>query len=356
MSNFCDQTTVTFIGGKGGDGAISFRKEKFIPKGGPDGGDGGNGGNIILIANTNITTLSEYSTKKRFKAEDGENGKKKKATGKAGENLYLKVPIGTIIINAETNEKIYDLKKHNEEFIIAKGGKRGLGNVNFKSSTHQAPKFAETGEEGQEIKIKLELKLMADIGIIGYPSAGKSTLISKVSNAKPKIADYPFTTLIPNLGIVNLAKFDKKIEGSFVIADIPGLIKGAHKGKGLGHKFLKHISRTKLLIHLIDPTRHNTKDLQEINEELENFNKKLAKKQQITVISKKDTLTDEELEEFIKKLQKENPKLKKEKIYTISSITGENIKQLMFATYELLIEINKSQQTNQKNSKYLNHT
>ena len=289
MSNFCDKTSVTFSGGNGGDGSVSFRREKHVPRGGPDGGDGGNGGDIVLIANDNINTLSAYNTQKHFRAENGGNGAKQQKTGKTGETMLLEVPAGTLVFN-EKGEKLADLAEHGQKYIVAKGGRGGLGNVNFKSSVHQAPKFAESGEEGETILVTMELQLVADIGIIGFPSAGKSTLISRISNAKPKIADYPFTTLIPNLGVVDMRTYDRQLNDSFVVADIPGLIEGAHKGKGLGHAFLRHVSRTEILVHLIDPTRQNPSDYKVINDELKAHDARLSKKDQIIVISKSDVL------------------------------------------------------------------
>jgi GTPase len=334
MSKFCDQATIKLIGGTGGNGAVSFRREKYVSHGGPDGGNGGNGANIIFEADENLNTLIDYSTKKLFKAEDGEKGSKKHSTGKTGEDLILKVPEGTLIFNAKNNKLLFDLDKHGKQFIAAKGGKGGLGNANFKSSIHQAPAFAELGEEGQTIDIKLELQLVADVAIIGYPSAGKSTLISVISNAKPKIADYPFTTLIPNLGVVQLKNYLPGSKENIVIADIPGLIEGAHKGKGLGHQFLRHISRTKVLIHLIDPTRNNEKDYKAINNELINFNKDLADKQQIVAISKADLYDTKTLNKLKSKLLKKFPEIKK--IHLISSITQKGLKMLMADVYESL--------------------
>jgi GTPase len=326
MSNFCDQTTVELIGGNGGNGAVSFRREKYVPRGGPDGGDGGNGGNVILEADENINTLIEYSTKKLFRAIDGEKGGKNHRSGKTAPDLFLKVPVGTVIYNNETNEFIYDLNKHGRKVIIAKGGKGGLGNSNFKSSIHQAPAFAELGEEGEKLTVRLELKLVADVAIIGYPSAGKSTLISVISNAKPKIAAYPFTTLVPNLGIVAFNKYLPRNKDSIVVADIPGLIEGAHEGKGLGHQFLRHISRTRILIHLMDPTRNNPADYEIINKELKKFDVTLSKKPQLVVISKADIYEEKELLLFKKQIQQAYPKLKK--IHIISSVTGKGLKEL----------------------------
>lgn len=311
MSKFCDQTVVEFIGGKGGNGAISFRREKNIPRGGPDGGDGGPGGNVVLVADPNLNTLTNFNTKKIFRAEDGTKGGGNHKSGKTGDDLILKVPPGTLIIDDETKELICDLKKPKQKFTIAKGGRCGLGNSRFKSSIHQAPRFAENGEDGEIIKILLELQLVADVGIIGIPSSGKSTLISRISNAKPKIADYPFTTLIPNLGVVAMRSFDKREKGSFVVADIPGLIEGAHKGKGLGDQFLRHVSRTEILVHLIDLTRANPKDFKVINKELAAYDKRLSNKDQIIVFSKTDSVTSDQLKDFKKEFRKANPKITK---------------------------------------------
>ena len=329
MSQFCDRTVCQFIGGNGGNGSVSFRQEKFVAFGGPDGGNGGNGGSVILIADENINTLSDFSSQKKFRAEDGENGGQNLCYGKKGADTELKVPVGTVIIDEESQKVLADLKKNNQKYIVAAGGKGGLGNATFKSSTHQAPRFAELGEKGKTVNVVMELKLVADIGIIGFPSAGKSTLISVISNAKPKIADYPFTTLIPNLGVVDLKKFDKGASGSFVVADIPGLIEGAHEGKGLGHEFLRHTSRTSVIVHLIDPTRSNIEDYKIINNELKKYDSNLAKKDQIVVISKIDAIDKEELELYTTLLIEKYPKLKG-KLNYISSATNQGIKELVF--------------------------
>ena len=244
---FCDELKIKVVAGKGGDGCVSFRREKFVPKGGPDGGDGGNGGNIIIKVNPHLNTLSNLANKKIYKADQGVRGKRKNMHGKSAQNLILEVPKGTIILNEDKSEMLADLNKEGELLTIAKGGKGGMGNARFVSSTHQIPRFAETGEPGEEKEVILELKLVADVGLIGLPSAGKSTLISVISNARPKIAAYHFTTLVPNLGVVSMGG-----NNSFVVADIPGLIEGASQGKGLGHQFLKHIARTKLLVHIVD--------------------------------------------------------------------------------------------------------
>lgn len=336
MSIFCDQTTVEFIAGKGGDGSVHFHREKFIDRGGPDGGDGGHGGSIILVADENLNTLVDYNTRKKFEAEDGGNGQKQNMHGKDGDDLILKIAAGTLVKDEKTGEILADLKTHHQTYTVVRGGRGGMGNIHFKSSTHKAPEFAENGEEGERKKVTLELQLVADIGIIGFPSAGKSTLISRISEAKPKIAAYPFTTLIPNLGVVNLSRFDKKQKDSFVVADIPGLIEGAHLGKGLGHEFLRHVSRTEVLVHLVDPTRGDVvNDYTMINHELQQYDPNLAKKEQIVAINKIDTLDEKTVKESIKKLVKANPKLKA-KIFEISAINGENLKKLVYEMYKKL--------------------
>lgn len=343
MSTFCDQTVVEFIAGKGGDGMVHFRREKYIARGGPDGGDGGNGGGIILVADDNLNTLIDFNTKKFFQAENGGNGKTANAFGKEGEDLILKIPAGTILKDYATGKVIADLKKHGQKVMIARGGRGGMGNTHFKSSTHKAPQFAERGEEGERRVVLMELQLVADVGIIGFPSAGKSTLISRISNAKPKIADYPFTTLIPNLGVVDMKMFDKRQEGSFVVADIPGLIEGAHKGKGLGHEFLRHVSRTELLIHMIDPTRGTpAQDYTIINHELKAHDERLAGKDQITVINKIDAVDENTVREHEKELVKANKALKG-KIHKISAVTGAGLKELIFEVFRRVSEMRATQ-------------
>lgn len=343
MSTFCDQTVVEFIAGKGGDGMVHFRREKYIARGGPDGGDGGNGGGIVLVADDNLNTLIDFNTKKIFQAENGGNGKTANAFGKEGEDLTLKIPAGTILKDYASGNVIADLKKHGQKVLIARGGRGGMGNTHFKSSTHKAPQFAERGEEGERRVVLMELQLVADVGIIGFPSAGKSTLISRISNAKPKIADYPFTTLIPNLGVVDMKMFDKRQEGSFVVADIPGLIEGAHKGKGLGHEFLRHVSRTELLIHMIDPTRGTpAQDYKIINHELKAHDERLAGKDQITVINKIDAVDENTIKEHEKELVKNNKNLKG-KIFRISAVTGAGLKELVFEMFRRVSEMRASQ-------------
>ncbi len=338
---FCDELKLKLVAGKGGDGFVSFRREKFVPRGGPDGGDGGNGGNIIFKVNSNLNTLSHLANRKTYKAEPGVGGKKKNMHGKNAEHLTLEVPKGTIILNEDKSKVIADLSKAGQKITIASGGKGGLGNARFVSSTHQAPRFAETGEPGETKEIILELKLVADVGLIGLPSAGKSTIISVISNAKPKIAAYHFTTLVPNLGIVNMSKFGGSLNDNFVVADIPGLIEGASQGKGLGIQFLKHISRTKLLVHIIDGTLPKLDDeYKTIRKELKEFDETLDKREEIVVINKIDMLSEEELEDKLKKLKKVT---KRKKIFPMSAFTKEGLQNLMFEISKKLLEIKKKE-------------
>lgn len=339
---FCDQAKVHFIAGKGGNGCVSFRREKFVAKGGPDGGDGGKGGDIILQADMNLNTLSDFRTKKLFKGDNGQPGQGNNKHGKGAEDLILKVPVGTLILDLKTLKPFEDLNEHKKMYFISKGGKGGKGNARFASSIFQAPRFAEIGEPGSEIEVILELKLIADVGIIGLPSAGKSTLISRISNAKPKIASYPFTTLIPNLGLVDVGKVTKtNIKDSFVTADIPGLIEGAHQGKGLGDEFLKHVARTKVLIHIIDI---NEKDIVEgfktINKELQKYDKNLLKKPQIIALNKIDTIDDELTQLLFKEIKR---KIRKYEIFKISSVSGKGIPELMKATYKLIKKVREDE-------------
>ncbi len=343
MSHFCDQTSVEFKAGKGGDGAISFRREKFVSKGGPDGGDGGKGADIVLVADQNINTLTDFNARKHYVAEDGGKGGKKNMHGKDGENLRLPTPAGTLVKDLITGEVLFDLKYHGQEYIVSRGGKGGMGNYQFKSSVHQVPRFAEQGEEGEHKTVMLELQLVADVGIIGYPSVGKSTLISKISNARPKIAAYPFTTLIPNLGVVDMRSWDRGIQDSFVVADIPGLIEGAHEGKGLGDEFLRHVSRTEVLVHVIDPTRGDMEDYAVINNELTAYHPRLAKKPQLVVINKADSYQQDEIEMFRDELCKKY-KLKKAEVMIISAVTGQGLKELIFELYESVLKHRASQE------------
>ncbi|SCG83720.1 GTP-binding protein [Proteiniborus sp. DW1] len=330
---FIDVAKINVKAGNGGHGAVAFRREKYEPAGGPAGGDGGNGGNVILEVDSNIRTLMDFRYKKHYKAENGEDGKSKMQYGKKGQDLILKVPQGTIVRDAETNKIIADLTENGSRFVIAKGGRGGKGNMKFATSTRQAPRFAEGGSKGEELWIILELKLLADVGLVGFPNVGKSTLLSIVTDAKPKIADYHFTTLTPNLGVAEL-------DGgrSYVIADIPGLIEGAHTGVGLGHDFLRHIERTRILVHLVDVSsregRDPVDDFYKINEELKKYNPKLAEKPQIVVANKIDILGDGD---GYQRLENEVSKLGYD-IYAISAATGQGIKELENAIWNKLQE------------------
>ena len=320
---FLDQAKIHVKAGNGGSGSSSFRREKFVEFGGPDGGDGGDGGSVILAAEANLNTLIDYRFKQHFEAENGQNGMGKKRTGKAGSNLILKVPTGTQIFEEDNNTLIKDLKIKGQEIIVARGGKRGLGNVRFKSSTNRAPRKKTNGSEGEGFWIWLQLKVIADIGIIGMPNAGKSSLLSSITKAKPKIANYPFTTLNPNLGVTNY--HDKEV----TIADIPGLIEGAHEGIGLGDKFLRHIERCKSLVHLIDVTNEDILgNYLKIRKELSKYSNNLVKKKEIIVFNKIDMINNDELEEKATTFKK---KVKKS-IYKISVVQSKgltNIKKLM---------------------------
>ena len=314
-----DQVYINIKSGNGGNGAISGRHEKFVPRGGPDGGDGGDGGDVIFRGDTNINTLIGFRYKKIFKAENGSNGASAKKHGKNGKNIYIDVPVGTQITN-ENNEIIADITKHNQEEIIIFGGECGYGNVKYTSSTNQFPVIAQNGEQGLEMNVKLELKVLADVGIIGAPNAGKSSLISFLTAAKPKIANYPFTTLEPVLGILDYRDVD------MVIVDIPGLIEGAHEGIGLGHDFLRHIERCKVLIHLVDASEENPKKVfQNINTELELFSNEIKNKPQIIVFNKIDLDEVQVLQDDIV----ENMKSITNEIYFISAISGEGISEMM---------------------------
>lgn len=332
---FIDESIIIVRSGNGGDGAASFRREKFVQFGGPDGGDGGKGGNVVIVTDPNINTLVDFKNSKKFEAGDGSKGMPARCAGKSGEDCIIKVPVGTMIREYETNKLIYDLNEANMEVTLMQGGDGGRGNIHFKTSTRKAPKIAESGKLGIELKIKLELKLLADVALVGYPSVGKSSFINKVSKAKSKVAEYHFTTLKPKLGVVRLGD-----ESSFVVADIPGLIEGAHEGVGLGDRFLKHIERCRLIYHIIDVSelegRTAIEDFVKINYELENYSKKLSEKKQIIVLNKIDLLYDNtKYDEFIK-FAKENGI---DNIYPISVATSEGIDKLIKDTWEILKEI-----------------
>lgn len=315
---FIDEARILVKSGKGGNGGLSFRREAHIPMGGPDGGNGGRGGHIIFMASHHLNTLIDFRFKQHYYARNGEQGKGKNRNGKSAEDVILKVPVGTQIFSEE-GLLLADLASDSQEVIIAKGGKGGLGNSAYKSSTNQAPRSFQPGEEGEELTIMLKLKVISDVGIIGFPNAGKSTLISKLSKAHPKIADYPFTTLRPHLGVVS---YDYN---SFVMADIPGLIEGASDGVGLGHKFLKHVERCKILVHLIDISSDDiVADYRTIRKELENYSKILSEKLEIIVFSKCDLVLEEEQEEKLKQFKKEI----KQDVTLISSVARTNLEAL----------------------------
>lgn len=320
---FVDRAEINISSGKGGNGAVTFRREPFVPEGGPDGGDGGNGGSVIFEADNNLRTLMDFKYKKVYKAESGQDGMKKKRFGKKGQDLVIKVPVGTLIIDKETGLLMKDMCNPGDRLVAAKGGKGGKGNVHFKSSVRQAPNFAEAGGLPKERTVILELKLIADVGLLGFPNVGKSTLLSVATSAKPKIANYHFTTIDPNLGVVNI--HDK----TFVMADIAGIIEGAHMGLGLGIRFLKHIERTKVLIHVIDVSgcegRDPIEDYQKINEELAQYDPALLNKTQIVAANKIDLVTDEEkLQEFMDYMEKEG-----RKVFPISAATRQGIQELL---------------------------
>lgn len=318
---FIDYVEIKVSAGKGGDGAVAFRREKYVPKGGPAGGNGGKGGNVTIKAYHNLSTLLDFRYKKKYEAGNGEPGGSSLKDGKNGKDVLIKVPVGCIVKDAETKKIIIDLDEDEEEIIIAKGGRGGKGNSNFATPTNQTPRFAEDGKPGEQRKLILELKLIADVGLVGFPNAGKSTLISKISAAKPKIADYPFTTLEPNLGIVRYKDFD-----SFTVADIPGIIEGAHEGKGLGIKFLRHIERTKILLFLIDITSENyQKEYNILVNELKSHSKKLAAKTKIVSLSKADLIEEDE----IKKFQKKKIKNADSPLLIFSAVSGFGLQDLV---------------------------
>ncbi|MDO5707406.1 MAG: GTPase ObgE [Andreesenia angusta] len=328
---FIDKAKINVKAGNGGNGAVAWRREKYEPSGGPAGGDGGNGGSVILKVDEGLRTLMDFKYKRHYKAEPGENGKNKKQYGRNGKDLILRVPPGTVIRDVETDLLIADLKENGEEVVVARGGRGGKGNAKFANSIRQAPRFAESGGHGEEVDIILELKLLADVGLIGFPNVGKSTLLSVITDAKPKIANYHFTTLSPNLGVVQVEDGD-----SFVIADIPGIIEGASEGIGLGHEFLRHIERTRILVHLIDISsqegRDPIEDFHKINQELKKYSEKLSEKPQLVVANKIDIPGYEEnlerLEEEVKKYGYD--------IVSISAVTKEGIKELEYKILEMV--------------------
>ena len=329
---FIDYARIKVQAGNGGKGCISFRREKFVPKGGPDGGQGGKGGDIIAVGNENVNTLLEYRYLKHFKAKKGQHGSGNNKTGRSGEDLILQFPLGTLIydISSGKRELIAEIDYNEQRVVIARGGIGGRGNSSFASSTNQAPRIAEDGYKGEERDLELELKLIADVGLVGFPNAGKSTLLGRVSAAQPKIANYPFTTLEPSLGVVSAGEYQ-----SFVIADIPGIIEGAHEGKGLGLQFLRHIERTRVLLFLIDinsPDPHH--DYQVLRGELSEYDKHLSKKPQHIALNKIDTIPVEEREKRIKQITDRFLKDPTDQIFLISAITGENLDLLINSLFE----------------------
>ncbi len=335
---FADRARIIIKSGKGGNGHVSFRREKYVPDGGPDGGDGGRGGDVIFVVDDGLNTLTDYRHKRKFAAEPGEEGGKKNCHGKNGEDLILKVPEGTIIKEAESGKVIADMSGENRRVIVLKGGKGGLGNQHFATATMQAPKYAQPGQEAIEIEVILELKVIADVGLVGFPNVGKSTFLSRVTNAQPKIANYHFTTLQPNLGVV-----DMEDGNGFVIADIPGLIEGASEGVGLGHEFLRHIERTKVIVHIVDAAgtegRDPIADIKAINKELEAYNPELLNKPQVIAANKMDAVFGDE-NEVITNLRNEF-ETDGIKVYPISAVSGKGLRELLFHIRELLAKCPK---------------
>jgi GTP-binding protein len=340
---FVDEATIEVIAGKGGNGAASFRREKFIPKGGPDGGDGGRGGSILAVADRNINTLIDFRYARLHRARNGENGRGSDQYGAAAADIVLRVPVGTIVYDADTGEQLFDLDRHEQEVVLAAGGQGGMGNLHFKSSVNRAPRQWTPGKEGEQRRLRMELKVLADVGLLGLPNAGKSTLISKISNARPKIADYPFTTLHPNLGVVRTSA-----SRSFVVADIPGLIEGASEGAGLGHLFLRHLARTRVLLHLVDvaspdpeadPIPQAVANARAIVEELRRYDADLAAKPRWLVLNKLDMVLTEDAETLKKRFCQEfdwsGP------VHTVSGLTGEGTQDLIWALQDYLDKENR---------------
>ena len=343
---FVDETVIHVQAGNGGNGGLSFRRERYIALGGPDGGDGGDGGSVYLVADENLNTLADFRHERSFKAQRGQDGMGKDRTGKKGDDKFIKVPIGTIVKDAQTKEIIGDLTKHDEKLLVAKGGTHGLGNARFKSSTNRAPRKTTLGEKGDIRDLYMELKLLADVGLLGLPNAGKSSLIRALSSATPKVANYPFTTLYPSLGVVFIAPHK-----SFVIADIPGLIEGAAEGAGLGIQFLKHLSRTRLLLHMIelapvDYEQNISKDYYSILNELKKFSDDLKNKERWLVFTKSDLLTNDEckktIDHFIQELNWEGP------VFLVSSVNQSGTKELSQSIYNFLAEQTNTQDSEQK--------
>lgn len=332
MAGFTDKVRIKLLSGKGGNGMVAWRREKYVDKGGPAGGDGGRGGDIYLIADESMSTLMDFTFQSVFKSENGENGRGKSQHGACGKDLYVKVPLGTVVKDLDTNKIIADLKHPEQTVMVAKGGRGGRGNSRFATAQKRAPQFCEPGEPGVERNLELELKLLADIGLLGMPNAGKSTLISVISSAKPKIADYPFTTIVPNLGVVK-----KPTGDGFVVADIPGLVEGASEGIGLGHEFLRHVERCRFLIHLVDLTADDPlQNYLTINEELAKHDERLASTYQILALNKIDAVEPEFVEEMKEKISEYS-----DEIFAISAATKQNLKEFMNFVYQKVDEIEK---------------
>ena len=337
---FADRARVFVKSGKGGDGHVSFRREKYVPNGGPDGGDGGKGGDVIFEVDEGLNTLIDFRHIRKYKAEDGEEGGKKNCRGKNGADIVIKVPAGTVIKEAESGKVITDMSGDNKRVILLKGGRGGNGNQHYATSTMQAPKYAQPGVPAQELELILELKVIADVGLVGFPNVGKSTLLSRVSNARPKIANYHFTTLNPNLGVVDLEG-----TGGFVIADIPGLIEGASEGVGLGHEFLRHIERTKVIIHIVDAAgtegRDPIEDIYAINKELEAYNADIAKRPQVIAANKTDAIYDDGTGNDPVSALKAEFEPQGIKVFPISAISGKGLKELLYEVHNMLEEIHE---------------
>ena len=329
---YTDYTKIFVKSGNGGNGAISFRREKYVAAGGPDGGDGGKGGDVYFITDKDSNTLINFRYNKKFKAENGQNGSGARCNGKQGKDLYIKVPVGTVVKDLKTGNIIADLVHHEQKVLVAQGGRGGRGNARFATAQKRAPQFCEPGEPPIERELSLELKLIADVGLLGMPNAGKSTFISRISSAKPKIADYPFTTLIPNLGVVRKPSGD-----GYVVADIPGLIEGASEGVGLGHDFLRHVERCRFLVHIIDTTAENPMDnYEKINLELEKHSEKLGALYQIIALNKIDAIDEERKNQLFDQFKK-----KSDDVFLISAVTGENIDKLLNFMSQKVDEIEK---------------
>ena len=328
VDNFVDYVKLTLKSGKGGKGSSHLRREKYVPKGGPDGGDGGNGGSIIVVGDSNLWTLQSFRFKKHFKAGNGGDGGGSKKSGLTGKNIFIKVPLGTIVKDSITEKTLFEINSDKEEIVLLKGGKGGLGNANFKSPTNQTPRYSQSGLPGQELQITLELKILADVGLVGYPNVGKSTLLSVLSDAKPKIANYEFTTLKPNLGIVSMTDYR-----SFVMADIPGIIEGASEGRGLGHYFLRHIERNSILLYVIPVDSKNVKqDFEVLRKELIKYNPELADKDFIIAFSKSDLMDEELLREFKNFSKKEFKSIPFTIFSSLSSSGINSLKEIIWKT------------------------